>query len=92
MIIIFVSFQIPKEEEENTHLLQRHSLNAARYTDKKIVLIPLLFILLRIWGTIRFFLLLQSDTLSYANQLNFFEIALLYLQVRISKIYVPYCF
>jgi len=92
MIIIFVSFQIPKEEEENTHLLQRHSLNAARYTDKKIVLIPLLFILLRIWGTIRFFLLLHSDTLSYANQLNFFEIALLYLQVRISKIYVPYCF
>ena len=41
-----------------------------------------LFILLRIWGTIRFFMLLRTETLSFKGDITTFETALLYLQVR----------
>ena len=78
--MFFLSFQIPKESE-NSHLLERASFDAARYTDTKLVLIPLCFILLRVWGTIRFFMLLRTPTLRFSGPISRYEVALIYMQV-----------
>ncbi|XP_066927061.1 G-protein coupled receptor 157-like [Clytia hemisphaerica] len=40
--------------------LTRFSLKAAKQVDKKIILVPIVYILLRIWGTVRFFMFIAG--------------------------------
>lgn len=63
-------------------LLRRKNIEAAKELDRKLILIPLIFILLRVWGTIRFFVFLHSSNdMQLKDQINNTGKALIYLQV-----------
>lgn len=57
--------------------MSQRTADAARHADKKLIIIPLLFILLRMWGTIRFFLYVAGKT--NHGSAPVWEIVLLYL-------------
>ena len=75
---ILCKFRFATIRGASTEFLTKHSVKAAKITDRKLALIPICFILFRIWGTIRFLLYLSDP-----KKIGTFEKILLYLQVSL---------
>ena len=61
-------------------IITKVTTRAARTTDRKLILVPILLILLRVWGTIRFFLFVIHPHTN--NHLHVLDKVLITLQVR----------
>jgi hypothetical protein len=66
------------------HLMSTQSVQIAEQGRGKLVLVPVIFVVLRIWGTIRFILFASS-----AHSPTVFKDVMITLQVRISVRMMP---
>jgi hypothetical protein len=58
--LFIYSFIYLQLKNEDGLLLSQRSSKAAQTAERKLILVPLSFVLLRIWGTIRFFIFVES--------------------------------
>lgn len=66
--------------KDSSSLLTQTTITAARNTDRKLMMIPLCLIVLRLWGTIRFFLYIFDDDDYGKKEINTIETTLMFLQ------------
>jgi G protein-coupled receptor 157 len=78
-----IKFHFKREKQKPGQLLTRASYASAQYLDRKLTFIPIAFILLRMWGTIRFFLYAADpDYISCDKGYIKYTGWLIYIQVR----------
>lgn len=73
VLCILIRREIKKKCQEPCEAVMKGTIASMKIIDKKLFFIPLLFILLRIWGTIRFFLAVQGSAAVYNNVLTILQ-------------------